>query len=159
MMHRLGKRNVAHDAGDVRVPPDGARDGQDPVHRSGRVFLRAFTLIELLVVLAIIATLLSIAAPRYFEHLDRTRETTLRQSLGVMRDALDKYRADTGKWPEDLDTLVSKRYLRKVPIDPITERSDTWQPVAPPTVDGEGVSDVHSGAEGVAKDGTRYADW
>jgi general secretion pathway protein G len=120
-----------------------------------------FTLIELLVVMAILATLLSIAAPRYFEHLDRAREATLRQSLGVVRDAIDKFHADTGTWPEDLDALVAKRYLRKVPIDPITERSDTWLPVAPPADDskGEGMWDIHSGAEGTAKDGSLYAEW
>ena len=66
---------------------------------------RGFTLIELLVVMAIVATLLSIAAPRYFDHLDRARENTLRQSLTVMRDAIDKYRADTGRYPEDLQEL------------------------------------------------------
>ena len=119
---------------------------------------RAFTLIELLVVMAVIATLLSIAAPRYFDHLDRTREATLRQSLAVMRDAIDKYRADTGKWPENVETLVDKRYLRKVPVDPITERDDTWLPVAPPD-DDDGMWDVRSGAEGTSKDGSAYADW
>ncbi len=121
---------------------------------------RAFTLIELLVVMAIIATLLSIAAPRYFEHIDRAREATLRQSLEVMRDAIDKYHADTGKWPENIETLVSKRYLRKVPVDPITGSGETWLLVEPPSGDdGEGVWDVHSGSEDTAKDGTRYAEW
>lgn len=119
---------------------------------------RGFTLIELLVVMAIVATLLSIAAPRYFDHLERSREATLRQSLAVMRDAIDKYRADTGKWPDELATLVQKRYLRKIPVDPITERADSWLPGTPP--DGsEGLADVHSGAEGLAKDGSRYAEW
>ncbi|NMG45249.1 prepilin-type N-terminal cleavage/methylation domain-containing protein [Aromatoleum toluvorans] len=120
---------------------------------------RGFTLVELLVVLAIIATLMSIAAPRYFEHLDRSREASLRQTLVVVRDAIDKYHADIGAWPPDLDALVTKRYLRKLPFDPITERSDSWQYVAPPGGDGTGVWDLHSGAEGTAKDGTRYADW
>jgi general secretion pathway protein G len=118
-----------------------------------------FTLIELLVVMAIVATLLSIAAPRYFEHLDRSREATLRQSLNVMRDAIDKYKADTGKWPDSLDTLVSKRYLRKVPIDPLTDSADTWKPETAPAESGEGVWDVHSGADGTSKDGTPYAEW
>ena len=118
-----------------------------------------FTLIELLVVMAIVATLLAIAAPRYFDHVDRAREATLRQSLSVMRDAIDKYRADTGKWPETLDTLVEKRYLRKVPVDPLTERPDTWQLEAAPADSGDGMWDVHSGADGTATDGTPYAEW
>lgn len=124
------------------------------------VLSRAFTLIELLVVMAIIATLLSIAAPRYFDHLDRAREATLRQSLEVMRDAIDKYHADTGKWPENIEALVSKRYLRKVPVDPMTGSGETWLLVEPPSGDdGGGVWDVHSGSEDTAKDGTRYAEW
>jgi general secretion pathway protein G len=109
--------------------------------------------------MAIIATLLSIAAPRYFEHLERTRESSLRQSLVVMRDAIDKYKADTGQWPADVEALVAKRYLRAVPRDPITDRADTWRVVPPPAGEGEGMWDVHSGAEGTAGDGTAYADW
>lgn len=120
-----------------------------------------FTLIELLVVMAIIATLLSIAAPRYFNHLDRVRESTLRQSLAVVRDAIDKYRADTGVYPQKLDDLVSRRYLRAVPKDPITESDGTWKLLAPPDGDtgGEGVWDIRSGAAGAASDGGNYADW
>lgn len=120
---------------------------------------RGFTLIELLVVMAIVATLLSIAAPRYFEHLERTRENSLRESLVVMRDAIDKYKADTGQWPADLQGLVAKRYLRAVPRDPITESAETWRIVPPPQGEGEGMYDIHSGAEGTAKDGTAFADW
>lgn len=120
---------------------------------------RGFTLIELLVVMAIIATLLSIAAPRYFAHLDRTREASLRQSLVVMRDAIDKYKADTGQWPADLETLVSKRYLRALPRDPVTDSAETWRAVAPPAGEGEGLYDVRSGAEGTARDGSAYGDW
>lgn len=118
-----------------------------------------FTLIELLVVLAIIATLMSIAAPRYFDHLDRSREASLRQTLSVVRDAIDRYHSDIGKWPPDLDTLVTTRYLRRVPVDPLTERSDSWLLVPPPGEDEAGVWDLHSGADGAAKDGTRFAEW
>lgn len=120
---------------------------------------RGFTLIELLVVMAIVATLLSIAAPRYFEHLERVRESSLRESLVVMRDAIDKYKADTGQWPADLPALVAKRYLRAVPRDPVTDSSETWRAVPPPQGEGEGMYDVKSGAEGQAKDGSAYADW
>lgn len=122
-----------------------------------------FTLIELLVVMAIIATLLSIAAPRYFDHLDRSREAALRQSLAVMRDALDKFKADTGQFPRELDELVTRRYLRSVPTDPITDRADTWLVVVdhadPGATEGVGIRDVHSGAEGAGRDGSPYAQW
>ena len=80
-----------------------------------------FTLIELLVVMAIIATLLTIATPRYTGSLDRSKEVVLKQSLGVMRDAIDKFHGDSGHYPESLEELVTKRYLRKLPVDPITD--------------------------------------
>ena len=119
-----------------------------------------FTLIELLVVMAVIATLLTIAVPRYFQHLDRAREATLRESLAVMRDAIDKYRADLGRYPESLDDLVTKRYLRKVPPDPITESADSWVIVPPPEEPGQRkVWDVQSGAEGQGRDGSEYRSW
>ena len=110
----------------------------------GRRGRGGFTLIELLVVMAIVATLLSIAAPRYFDHLDRTRETTLHQSLTVMRDAIDKFRADTGTYPRDLDELVSRRYLRAVPVDPITDAASTWQIVPPRAGDEGGMAEKYS---------------
>jgi general secretion pathway protein G len=116
---------------------------------------RGFTLIELLVVMAIIATLLTIAAPRYFSHLNRAREATLRQTLVVTRDAIDKFHADTGRYPNDLAELVSKRYLRALPIDPITESPETWVIVEPPN-EAAGVYDLHSGA---SEEGDRYATW
>lgn len=121
---------------------------------------RGFTLVELLVVMAVIATLLTIAAPRYFQHLDRAREATLRESLAVMRDAIDKFRADTGQYPETLDDLVHRQYLRRVPPDPITERSDTWVVVGPPDEPGQRrIWDVQSGAEGQGRDGSEYRSW
>lgn len=118
-----------------------------------------FTLIELLVVLAIVATLLSIAAPRYFGHVENAREKVLLQSLGVMRDAIDKYRADTGHFPATLEELVAERYLRKLPVDPITESGETWELVPPPEPDESGVWDVRSGARGNGRNGTPYASW
>jgi general secretion pathway protein G len=117
-----------------------------------------FTLVELLVVMAIIATLLSIVAPRYFNSLDRSKETVLRQDLNIMRDAIDKFNSDTGKYPADLAELVEKRYLRAIPVDPLTESSETWVVVPPPNTDG-GMYDIRSGSSGEAKDGTLYADW
>ncbi|PKO33532.1 MAG: type II secretion system protein G [Betaproteobacteria bacterium HGW-Betaproteobacteria-7] len=121
---------------------------------------RGFTLIELLVVMAVIATLLTIAVPRYFDHIDRAREATLRTTLATLRDALDKYRADSGRYPETLDELVRKNYLRRVPLDPLTDSAETW--VLVPAPEGNGVAgawDVRSGAEGSGRDGSDFAAW
>ncbi|MNZ45511.1 Type II secretion system protein G precursor [compost metagenome] len=120
---------------------------------------QGFTLIELLVVMAIIATLMTIAMPRYFQSLETSREATLRQSLAVMREALDHYYGDTGRYPESLEQLVEQRYLRNAPLDPITERRDGWQVVAPPEGVGGSVADIKSGATGRARDGSLYAEW
>ncbi len=117
-----------------------------------------FTLIELLVVMAIIATLLSIVAPRYFNSLDRSKEAVLRQDLNIMRDAIDKFYSDTGNYPSQLTELVEKRYLRTVPVDPLTESAATWVVVPPPSGIG-GVYDVRSGSPEQAKDGTFYEAW
>lgn len=120
---------------------------------------RGFTLIELLVVMTIIATLLTIAVPRYFGSVDRSREVALRQSLLVMRDAIDKFVGDTGAYPETLATLVEKGYLRGVPADPLTESTASWIVVPPPDPKKTGVFDVRSGAEGAGQDGRPYKDW
>ncbi len=117
-----------------------------------------FTLIELLVVMAAIGLLLALAAPRYLEHVDRTRETVLRHNLTGLRDAIEKFRADRGRDPATLQELVEQRYLREVPLDPITERRDSWVLVAR-TGGGAGVADVRSGAPGVARSGEAYAAW
>lgn len=119
---------------------------------------RGFTLIELLVVLSVIALLLTLAAPRYFQHVDRSKEAVLRENLASARDAIDQYHADTGKWPAGLADLVERRYLRAVPRDPITESDQTWQEVPAPAGE-EGIRDLRSGAEGTALDGSAYADW
>lgn len=118
-----------------------------------------FTLIELLVVLAIIALLLTIAVPRYFGSVDRSKETVLKEDLFLMRDALQKYYGDKGRYPDDLAGLVSDKYLRKIPVDPITESDQTWR-IIPPEESGKGgVYDVHSGAPGSASDGTSFSEW
>src|SRR5581483_11768450 len=117
-----------------------------------RTRLSGFTLIELLVVLAIVALLLTIAVPRYFGSLDRSREAVLKEDLFQMRDAIGKYYGDKGKYPETLDSLVSEKYLRNVPVDPITEKKDSWVPVAPADAGMTGVVDVKSGAEGKTAD-------
>ncbi|QXI40712.1 type II secretion system protein [Pseudomonas xantholysinigenes] len=120
---------------------------------------KGFTLIELLVVMAIIATLMTIALPRYFNSLEASREATLRQSLAVLREALDHYYGDTGRYPDSLDQLVEQRYLRNAPLDPITERRDAWQLVPPPDGVAGGVADIKSGATGRARDGSLFAEW
>lgn len=128
---------------------------------SGKALLKAkkgFTFIELMVVMAIIATIVAIAMPRYFEGLERTKETALKQNLKEMREAIDHYRADKGEYPASLQTLVSERYLRFIPEDPITEKADTWQIIAPPDHSYR-VYDIASGATTVAADGTAYNTW
>ena len=120
---------------------------------------RGMTLIELLVVLAIIATLLSIAAPRYSGSVDRAKEAVLKENLATVRDSLDKYRADTGTYPESLEILVNRKYLRKIPLDPVTDSTETWLLVEPEGQGKDRVGDVRSGAPGKARDGTMYKDW
>jgi len=122
-----------------------------------------FTLIELLVVLSIIATLLTLAAPRYFQHVERAKEAVLRENLASVRQVLDQYHADKGVWPASLQALVDNRYLRALPLDPITERSDTWVLEAPPEEKARdatenGIYNLHSGAEGNGSDGKSYAE-
>jgi general secretion pathway protein G len=125
---------------------------------NGKHIKNGFTFIELMVVMAIIATIIAIAMPRYFQGLERTKETALKQNLKEMRDAIDHYHADKGQYPANLQTLVSERYLRFIPEDPITEKTDTWQIVLPPDQSGR-VYDVASGATTVASDGTAFNTW
>jgi len=122
---------------------------------------RGFTLIELIVVMAIVALLAGITAPRYFASVERAKANSLRSSLAVMRDALDKYAADKGRYPDSLEQLVQDRYLRQVPEDPLTGNAHSWITLPPPAAaDLAGqVGDVRSGAAGRAPDGSLYADW
>jgi prepilin-type N-terminal cleavage/methylation domain-containing protein len=118
-----------------------------------------FTLIELLVALAIVALLLSIVVPRHFGTLARAEEAALKENLALMRDALDKHYADTGKYPGALEDLVARKYLRSVPQDPITQTSASWVLVAPADTQLGLVYDVRSGAKGTARDGKPYEQW
>jgi len=120
---------------------------------------RGFTIIELLVALAIIATLLSIAAPRYIGNIDKSKESVLREDLYLLRDAIDKFYSDKGKYPESLDDLVTQKYLRAVPVDPYTESKESWVPVAPADGSPGKVQDVRSAAPNKAQDGTWFKDW
>ena len=124
---------------------------------------QGFTLIELIVVMAIVALLASIAAPRYFNSLQKSRETALRTSLNVMRDAIDQFAADKGRYPDSLDELAVARYIREIPEDPLTGSREAWVALGPPP-DAQGQAqgqlyDVRSGAAGRASDGRLFADW
>ena len=115
-----------------------------------------FTLIELMAVMAIIGALMSLVAPSFFKSNDRARETVLRHNLQAIRHALDDYRADHGNNPDSLNALVTNKYLRELPMDPVTGRRDSW---LPQTGEAPGVSDVVSGAQGRGLDGLDYARW
>ena len=118
-----------------------------------------FTLIELLVVMTIIAMLLTLAVPRYFGSVQRSKEAVLKQDLAQIRESLDKYYGDVGKYPETLDDLVARKYLRSIPRDPVTESKSTWESIPPEDPDKGAVYDVHSGAEGSGVDGLPYKEW
>lgn len=118
-----------------------------------------FTLIELIVVLAIVALLATLALPRYFHSVDASKEAVLKENLRAMRQTIDKFYADTGRYPDSLSELVEKKYLRAIPTDPITESTDGWMIVVP---DGDAkgrVYDVKSSAPGVGKDGKPFAEY
>lgn len=117
-----------------------------------------FTLIELLIVMAIIAILLMLISPRYYGSIERSKEAVLKQNLYTLRDVVDKYYADTGRYPEKLSQLVEKKYLRQIPIDPITERTDTWILESTESVAGP-IFDIHSGANGVGRNGVPFREW
>lgn len=117
-----------------------------------------FTLIELVVVLSIVALLLTIAAPRYFRSVEKTKETVLRSNLSITRDALDKFYGDTGRYPDGLDELVKKKYLRTLPLDPIVDSTTLWVIVPPQGADGA-LGNIFSSAPGNSLDGTPYRDW
>lgn len=126
---------------------------------SAAVRARGFTLIELLVVLGIVALLLTLAVPRYFPSLDKARETVLLDNLRNLRATIDQFHGDTGRYPESLEQLVEKRYLRAMPVDPITDSDASWVIVPPPDDTPGQVYDVKSGAPGKDRSGTPFADW
>lgn len=126
-----------------------------------RAVARGFTLVEILVVVVIVGILVSLAQPRLLSAVVAAREAALEQDLAVMRDALDQHYADTGRYPPTLDALVERRYLRRVPKDPMTRRADTWRLVYDLDAEGRvlGIYDVKSGSDARAQDGTPYAEW
>jgi general secretion pathway protein G len=120
---------------------------------------KGFTLIELLVVMSIVAILLTIAVPRYFSGVDQSREVVLKQNLIAVREAIDKFHADSGAFPESIEALVEKRYLKSLPVDPVTESTGTWLIIAPEPPHRGKVFDIRSGAPGTAQDGSEYRTW
>jgi general secretion pathway protein G len=123
-----------------------------------------WTLIELMIVITLVMILATLALTQYRGSILAAKEAALKSDLFLMRDAIDQYYADKGRYPESLQTLVSESYLRAIPKDPFTNSSDTWQTVnAEPepgtTSAATGIYDVKSGSDGVATDGSRYGDW
>jgi general secretion pathway protein G len=125
---------------------------------------RGFTLIELLLVLFLVALLASLVGPALTSGIQRSRESALKEDLHVVRKALDDYYADNGSYPAELQVLVDKRYLRNVPVDPFTDRYDSWTIDRDDSKDHDegkqaGIRDIHSGSDGQGRDGTAYKDW
>jgi general secretion pathway protein G len=118
-----------------------------------------FTMIELMVTLAIVATILTVAAPRYFGNIDKTKESVLREDLYILRDAIDKYYADKNRYPNELNDLVTAKYIRKIPVDPFTQSANSWVVIPAEDPSLGTVSDVRSSATNTARDGSRLKDW
>lgn len=120
---------------------------------------RGFTMIELLVTLAIVGLILTLAAPRYFSNIDRAREDVLREDLYILRDAIDKFYADRNVYPATLQELVKEKYLRAIPVDPLTSSSQSWIVDPPEDKTLGAVANVRSGAANKGRNGVPYADW
>lgn len=120
---------------------------------------KGFTLIELLVVLGIVALMLTLAVPRYFPSIDKSKEVVLADNLRNVRQVLDQYYGDTGRYPDSLEQLVDKKYLRAMPVDPITDSDTTWVIVPPEDASKGGVYNIKSGAPGNDRSGKPYSDW
>ena len=123
-----------------------------------------FTLIELMIVMAIIAVLATIAVPSYTANVKHAREAVLKEDLHTMRSAIDSYTYDKQKAPQSLDDLVQSGYLRELPKDPFTQRTDTWLPSEGSSLTSldetqGGIDDVHSGSQQVSTEGTTYNTW
>jgi general secretion pathway protein G len=123
-----------------------------------------FTLLELMIVMVVILVLASMAIPKYTNSLRVAKEAVLKEDLYVMRHAIDAYTVDKQKAPQSLDDLVQSGYLKTIPKDPFTERTDTWMPAQDDTLQTldqteSGINDVHSGSQLTGSDGTSYSTW
>lgn len=127
--------------------------GSSTKHRDG------FTILELLVVMAIIGTLLSLAAPHYFRSIEKAEHAALKENLSVLRSTIDRFHADADAYPSSLDELVRRGYLRRIPADPLTGSAATWIVVPAPSRAGDGVADVRSGAPGTDRSGVAFREW
>jgi general secretion pathway protein G len=120
---------------------------------------KGYTLIEMLTVIAIMGILAAIAVPSFQRSIVRSREASLRNSLFVLRDVIDQYYGDFGEYPESLEILVEKRYIRQVPMDPITGSIDTWIFIAPEGDETTGIYDIHSGSHKISLYSGPYNEW
>lgn len=133
---------------------------ESPTVSGKRSVSRGFTLIELMVVLTIVALLVGLVAPRYISRVDHARESVLASDLATLRDAIDKFAADRGQYPQTLQELVDTGYLRRLPPDPLTDSVETWRTDPPPAGGLAGsVYDVHSGSDATGSNGVPYAQW
>lgn len=139
----------------------GRKAGRGSRRRGGS---GGFTLIELIIVMTIIGLLTAIAIPSYVNSVKKAREAVLREDLHTMRSAIDSFTVDKDQAPQSLDDLVQAGYLKSVPNDPMTNRNDTWITSQSDTLTDTsetqgGIDDVHSGAQGLATDGSTYNNW
>jgi general secretion pathway protein G len=144
----------------MQVPSHHVVPADAQTHTQRRLLPRSgFTLIELLVVLAIVALLLTLAVPRFFPSVDSAKDTILADNLRNTRAVIDQFYSDTGRYPESLEQLVEKKYLRSLPVDPITESTATWIIVPPDDSTKGAVYSIRSGAPGNGRNGQPYQDW
>jgi general secretion pathway protein G len=141
-----------------------AKGGNDNASHPHSSTEQGFTLLELMIVMVVISLLAAIAIPAYTSNIKHAREAVLKEDLHVLRQAIDSYTVDKQKAPQSLDDLVQSGYLKVMPIDPFTHRSDTWMPVQEDTLmsldqTDSGIDDVHSGSQDTATDGTSYSTW
>jgi len=146
------------------VEKSASQPRHSPSSNRSRSTEQGFTLLELMIVMVVIGLLAAIAIPAYVSNIRNAREAVLKEDLHVMRQAIDSYTVDKQKAPQSLDDLVQAGYLKTMPIDPFTKRSDTWMPVQEDTMMSldqteSGIDDVHSGSQETALNGTSYSTW
>lgn len=125
-----------------------------------------FTLIELIIVFTLIGILVGLGIPQYKYAVKRARESVLKEDLFQMRKLINQYYTDKQKYPSSLLNLVEDKYLRSIPIDPITKSSETWVEVHETLGEEDmlagaqpGIIDVVSGSDQKSLDGTPYNTW